>query len=346
MDVPEIRAMVALHMCRSTFYDLARHDLTVCVRVCRDWHATFMPLLYYFLSLRISHTSRNRKPTPVPPLEVLEANSHLFQELYLALFSTRSPILQHAVATLRNLKRLGLRAMYMREEADEIDWLALRPLLTNNIGIQELSIANIKHPDCLAHVAESCTSHLTSLVLVFASLSGHFDSLAYLDITVQPTIEQWMVKRILEGCPRLVELYLCDMDTERLYGTALDDQEDLPWASRDSLKTLWMNDIQVSLDGSVNDRFMKQLRNLKQLEKLSIKDIYIEYGARGILDVYDVPGNTPEALLLSDMCKFREHGISNPDLRDPMMGWLREAWPRLLHFEYVMSDDNDDNYSE
>ncbi|KAF9937230.1 hypothetical protein BGZ67_001521 [Mortierella alpina] len=275
--------------------------------------------------------------------------------------------------------------MYMREEADEIDWLALRPLLTNNIGIQELSIANIKHPDCLAHVAESCTSHLTSLVLgpqlssisldcrflkgaelaevlarctsltdltllyapitrqVFASLSGHFDSLAYLDITVQPTIEQWMVKRILEGCPRLVELYLCDMDTERLYGTALDDQEDLPWASRDSLKTLWMNDIQVSLDGSVNDRFMKQLRNLKQLEKLSIKDIYIEYGARGILDVYDVPGNTPEALLLSDMCKFREHGISNPDLRDPMMGWLREAWPRLLHFEYVMSDDDDDN---
>ncbi|KAF9291904.1 hypothetical protein BGZ68_001458 [Mortierella alpina] len=483
MDVPEIRAMVALHLCQLTFYEEARKHLAVCARVCKDWHSTFKPFLYYYLSLRTYYPSSKRKTPAFPPVEEMQANSHLVQELNLALFSTQSLTLQHTVATLRNLKKLGFRAMYLLNETAEIDWLSLRPLLVNNRGIQELSIANITHPNCLVNVAEDCTSRLTTLRLsnmtfdwsqllpvltncrqlrklecstcrfvgsldqlmevtatsrpvainiaevllhqnsgvgkvslvdwvrlcprletlmitkdratrlgpdsqfspgpqlsnlqldcrllkdteltevltrctslteltlerasvsrhVFAALSSHFGSLVSLDLSPLTTIEQWMIKRIFEGCPRLEELYLLDVDVNSLYDSALDDQEDLPWACRDSLKNLWIMAMQMSLDGFVNNRFLKQLMNLKQLQRFTIKAIYRGNGARCPLEFSEVPGDTPEAHLLSSMCKVKDcYGVS---VKDPTWKLLREAWPRLLHFEYVL-DDDDPYYSE
>ncbi|CAO3569414.1 unnamed protein product [Mortierella alpina] len=421
------------------------------------------------------------EPAPAPSLEVLQANSHLVQDLYLALFSTRNSFLQHTVAALQNLKKLSFRAMYMREATDEVDWLSLRPLLINNHGIEELSIANIRDPACFAHIAEHCTARLTTLQLsnltldwsqllpvlthcrrlsklecqtcsfhgsehwrnelitaskpvtsnitnlqlysssgesqlslvdwmklcprletlsitkdrtihlgsdlqlspgpqlssitldcrhfkdaelaevlarctnleqltlekasiarnAFGALSGHFGSLVCLNLLKRPMmIGQWIVRRIFEGCSRLVELYLHHVNANSLYNAALDSQEDTPWACRESLKKLWIATMTTKSDNSSDERFMKQLRNLKQLQDLSFNAIFRGTQPKHFLESHE---NTPETLLLASMCKWKAYKRPDKDLEDPTWRLLREAWPRLLHFGHETGYEDPDS---
>src|SRR5690349_3301141 len=67
MNLPEIRAVVAQFLSTS--------DLPATSLVCKDWNASFTPVLY--LQIRLpSHTKRSIK-------EGIVANAHHVQELYL-----------------------------------------------------------------------------------------------------------------------------------------------------------------------------------------------------------------------------------------------------------------------
>ncbi|KAF9291906.1 hypothetical protein BGZ68_001460 [Mortierella alpina] len=484
MDVPEIRAMVALQLRRLTDFQHGCRNLAVCARVCKDWHASFMPFLYRALSLAIPARSYF-----FPSFEALKANCHFVQQFYLTLSSTRNQILQYTVATVRNLTKLEVVANEDRSLGlGAIGWLSLLPLLVNNSGIKELAIGGITHSNCLAHIAKHCTLHLTTLHLenmkfdwselldvlincrglskltcysctvngskegwkevditsrsattnitdltlqdslgggnvslvdwmkvcprletltvrddsksglgpvsqfnpgpqlfsleldcrllkdteltevlvhctnlkelilkrtsvtqqVFAALSSHFSSLTSLNLRAQVVLEQWMVGRIFEGCSRLEELYLTEVDLNSLYNTALDDQEDIPWACRDVLKRLCILEIQTSADASLNERFTKRLMDLKKLEEVLTKAIYKGAGKRYTLNPGDVPGDTPEAQFLARLCECKD--TENPPKAlnslkmSPRLRFIKNVWPRLQYLCYLR--DHDDIYSD
>ncbi|KAF9937228.1 hypothetical protein BGZ67_001519 [Mortierella alpina] len=450
MDVPEILALVAIQLDGPRLHFRPQRDLAVCARVCKDWHATFMPFLYRSLCLGLHSTTPSSKQDLFPSPEVLLAYCHLVQELHLDLDSPHSLVLQQTTATdaLQNLTLLELKAHKERPVEPNgtdlhwiwritknsshlttlclnnmvLDWPRLLAVLTNcrrldklscntctfigswdaatvttNITdlqledssgegkvslvdwmqlcprLEALSVTKDRTPwlgpvsqfspgpqlwslelDCvllkeveLIQVLARCPS-LKKITLagasitrpVFAALSGHFDSLAWLDILTLPKIEPWMVKRILECCPRLASMFLSEVDVNSLYTTTLDDREDdLPWACRDSLKELCIIRIQMSLEVSVNDRFMKRLMDLKRLEELFIMSIYRGDGTRRPLKPQYVPGDTPEALLLAKLCACRNWELSGDDLRQgPTWRLIRDTWPALVWFSYNGSD--------
>lgn len=169
----------------------------------------------------------------------------------------------------------------------------------------------------LAEVLARCTSlkdfSLWSTPIsrqVFAALSRHFDSLVSLDFLILLAIEQWMVRRIFERCPRLVKVQLSYLDVKRLYDTASDDQLDLPWACHDSLMILWIPRMRMSADPSVNGRVMRQLLRLERLQSFVIGSIYRWDGTEDILEPEDVPGDTPESHLLARLCERRNRKFS------------------------------------
>ncbi|KAF9946636.1 hypothetical protein BGZ72_000148, partial [Mortierella alpina] len=205
--------------------------------------------------------------------------------------------------------------------------------------------------DELAEVLARCTS-LKELRLerasitqeVFGALSGHFGSLVSLNLSAGPRIEQWMLKQISENCPRLVKLFMADLDVNRFYNPALDEQEDQPWACRENLRKLHISRIQMSLDASLNDRFMKQLKHLQRLEDFSTTAINRGDGSTRILDAKDVPGDTPEAQLLTKLCESRDRAFWANDVElDPRWRFVRDVWPKLLYLYFGRETDDDDD---
>ncbi|KAF9946638.1 hypothetical protein BGZ72_000150 [Mortierella alpina] len=198
----------------------------------------------------------------------------------------------------------------------------------------------------VAEVLARCTS-LKELTLerasitreVFGALSGHFASLVSLDLSTLPRIEEWMFKQISENCPRLVELYMADLDVNRFYKPALDDQEDQPWACRENLRKLDISRIQMSLDASLNDGFMKQLKHLKRLEEFYTTGIYRGDGSTHILEPEDVPGDTPEAHLMAKLCECKKYDLNGKALAEgPRWILIKDTWPKLLRLRYERDD--------
>ncbi|KAF9560301.1 hypothetical protein EC968_006253 [Mortierella alpina] len=261
-----------------------------------------------------------------------------------------------------NITSLVLQGSTVVGKASLVDWLEICPRL------ETLVVLNDKMPwldpvsqlspgpqlsgltfDCarlkdaeLAEVLARC-SRLKFLTLhnasisrpVFASLSGHFDSLTRV-------IEQGMVREIFECCPRLEQLAVAEVDLKSLYRTALNGQ-DLPWACRHSLKTLYILTIRVSLDSSLNDRFIKHLMDLKQLEELHIKAIYREGLRRRTIDPWDVPGDTPETLFLGTLCECKDTIIPvHLVQRTSSFGLLKEVWPKMQCLTYIRDQNHDD----
>ncbi|KAF9946637.1 hypothetical protein BGZ72_000149 [Mortierella alpina] len=178
--------------------------------------------------------------------------------------------------------------------------------------------------DELAEVLARCTA-LKELTLerasitreVFGALSGHF------------------------------ELFMAHLDVNTFYNPALDEQDDQPWACRENLRKLHISTIQMSLDASLNDRFMKQLKHLKRLENFITAATYRGDGSTHILYPKDVPGDTPEAQLLTKLCKSRVYVLWPSDVElDPRWKWITDVWPKLLYFNFgsEAADDDDDDH--
>ncbi|KAF9967121.1 hypothetical protein BGZ70_000043 [Mortierella alpina] len=148
-----------------------------------------------------------------------------------------------------------------------------------------------------------------------------------------------MVRELLECCPRLEEFFVTEVDMNSLYSAASDDQEDTPWACRDTLKMLCIFTIRVSLDASLNNRFTKQLMDLKQLVEFLTKAIYRPDRKRRTVNPQDVPGSSPEALFLAKLCECRDSAIPLKALKmSPEYKLLKDVWPNLRL--------QDDDYSE
>ncbi|CAO3569411.1 unnamed protein product [Mortierella alpina] len=378
MNLPEVRSLVAIHICSFTGPRHSRHYLAVCARVCKDWFATFMPFLYQSLSLTTQSTSSSPAKRPLPSLETLLAYRHLVQELHLDLDSTYSLALQQpSVAVMQNLTVLEelfpevaatvnshITELQLHDASGEgnlslVDWLELCPRL------ETVSVTKPRMPwygsvsqfrpglqlvklnlDCgrlqdveLAEVLTRSVA-LRELALtdayitrpVFEALSGHFGSLVVLNLLLVPTIEQSMMRRVLEGGSRLVALSLPGLDLASFYSAM---SHDLPWACRGSLRELCILTIRMSLEGTVNDWFMRRLMDLKHLEEFFTMAIRSGDGTGRPLKPVDVAGDTPEAHVLAKLCAIRNWELSGRDLsEDPRWKLVRDTWPKLSSFSY------------
>ncbi|KAF9967122.1 hypothetical protein BGZ70_000044 [Mortierella alpina] len=167
---------------------------------------------------------------------------------------------------------------------------------------------------------------------VFEALSDHFGSLTHLDFQALPTIEQWMIRWILKGASRLAAVFVVSLEMDRFYSSM---SHDVPWACRGSLRELCITTLRMSLDASVNDRFMRRLMDLKHLEEVFTMAIYSGDGTGRPLHPASVPGDTSEAHFLAKLCEFRNWELSGRDLREDLRWKLvRDTWPRLLSFSY------------
>ncbi|KAF9291905.1 hypothetical protein BGZ68_001459 [Mortierella alpina] len=264
----------------------------------------------------------------------------------------------HPAAT--NITNLEVTNSSGEGKVSLVDWINMCPRLetlsvtsdnTTQIGpilqfspgpqLSRLSLDCERFEDTeLAEVLARCTSmeelSLDSATIsrqVFAALSGHFGSLISLDLSSELVDEQWMVKGIFEGCPRLEGLYLYAVDVDNLYNTC--SEENLPWACRNSLKELCIMQIQLSLDTTVNDRFTKQLMDLKQLVQLATEAMFRWDGSTRIFEPRNAHEDTLESRLLDKLLECKHLELSSYDLQqDPRWSLVRDAWPKLTSFFY------------
>ncbi|KAK3810297.1 MAG: hypothetical protein J3Q66DRAFT_443813 [Benniella sp.] len=219
LAIPEIRSMVGQH--------LRRPDLPRCSRVCKSWHASFVPLVWSKVILREETCSRLRNP----PLEAFIRYSHYLKDLN---YATDAPH-EYRSTSCPNLLRLEVNVTrYSKGEDIDIvpiqiaQYEKLRYLRIEGCGLRsqrilwepvhhhnlyELELYDLEIvPTCTATFWDLCTQ-LVSLkiedvtVAEMPARSITFDRLQRLELELksQNPIEhqlEWITQ-----CPNLTSLY-------------------------------------------------------------------------------------------------------------------------------------------
>jgi len=130
MDLPEVRGLIGRY--------LSLHDLTSCVRVCKDWRASFIPFIYHTFQCTENFNERySSDPSHFPSARTLEKYSRHI----VALSVTPSAwFLNILMVSCENIKLLGIQLL---EEDYSEDWPKIARLVGNNPRLEKVMLKSL-----------------------------------------------------------------------------------------------------------------------------------------------------------------------------------------------------------
>ncbi|KAF9430953.1 hypothetical protein BGZ76_000640 [Entomortierella beljakovae] len=188
----------------------------------------------------------------------------------------------------------------------------------------------------LSCILSSC-SNLEALTLLktglppmaFKSLTRHFDTLEYLNISNSPNMESWMTLTILKSCPRLKTLSAIRLDARDILGVAQPENEELrpmDWVCLN----LTSFSVQIcGLKGTPPSWQLKVLQQFSKLKKLRI----LNFDSRGAIGNDEginlrVRDGLDTLKGLRDLEQLSFIGTKQ-EMEELDLRWMLEAWPKL-----------------
>ncbi|KAK3810287.1 MAG: hypothetical protein J3Q66DRAFT_352697 [Benniella sp.] len=215
LELPEIRSAVGQY--------LSRPDLARCLRVCKSWHASFVPLVWSTAHI-YSYPSDNN-----PPLETFIRCSHYIKDLHLNINAPQ----EYMFTPCPNLLRLRVNGYWSKKsegadivpiEIAQYEQLCYLSINGHNIqsqriiwrpihyhSLSELELRNLEiEPTCTATFWDLCTQ-LVSLkieevtVAAMPARSIAFDRLQHLELELKSQTLEHQLDWITQ-CPNLTSL--------------------------------------------------------------------------------------------------------------------------------------------
>ncbi|GJJ74037.1 hypothetical protein EMPS_06395 [Entomortierella parvispora] len=259
---------------------LRRPDLARCVQVSKDWHKTYMPLLFRDLELVFDVDDEDledqERPTKnkMPSVGSVEGYGHSIRSLsvHVKEWSDAGSLSLLAYWT-QNIKWLSVRGAYGAENC----WTGTAHLLCNNPGIRYLDLEYLdEDDDCLSYIIDTCTqltelrmSHAQLDVLQMGYLMSSSPSLGRL--TLEGCGICFPVDQSLDSLPLFLPIEELDLDHNFEPGLAVL----VRWTARcPNLRLIRLKNVPYMEGEEVSDFSLFQ--HCPRLSKMTLSGLYLE----------------------------------------------------------------------
>ncbi|GJJ74152.1 hypothetical protein EMPS_06510 [Entomortierella parvispora] len=165
-----------------------------------------------------------------------------------------------------------------------------------------------------------------------------FPYLTDLNLTGCDRIRVWMVRMILDSCPRLLHLHFPEFDVEYMSDPTVYSEtrsvgmprSAAPWPCT-GLRTLVLERVTWSSKPSHSKWFMKQIGSLKDLEVFQIQDVDREEEELRVV----LPGSVRSARKDLKVTLEQGHFMRNDLQQKKSLDWVLDVWPKMMVFSII-----------